>query len=83
MTKVISASDAVRKIKSGQTISVCGFVGSSIPEELLAALEKEYVTNHEPKDLTLIHSAAIGDGADSGVNRFAHDGFEADYWWSF
>lgn len=41
MTKVISAADAVRKIKSGQTISVCGFVGSSIPEELLAALEKE------------------------------------------
>lgn len=75
MTKVISASDAVRKIKSGQTISVCGFVGSSIPEELLVALEKEYVTNHEPKGLTLIHSAAIGDGADSGVNRFAHDGF--------
>ena len=75
MAKVISAAEAVRKIKSDQTISVCGFVGSSIPEELLVELEHEYVENNKPKDLTLIQRAAIGDGTDSGVNRFAHEGF--------
>lgn len=74
MTKVISAVDAVQKITNGQTICVCGFVGSSIPEELLVALEKRYIDTQAPQGLTVIHSAAIGDGADGGANRFAHEG---------
>jgi propionate CoA-transferase len=74
MKKIITAQEAMQYIENGDTLCVCGFVGSAIPEEILATLETHFLETGSPKNMTLIHSAAIGDGDYRGVNRFAHEG---------
>lgn len=71
--KVVSLEDAVRVIRDGDTVAINGFVGYS-PEELLRGLEDRFLKTGEPKNLTLIVAAGIGDGKEKGVNRLAHDG---------
>ncbi|HOD63400.1 MAG TPA: acyl CoA:acetate/3-ketoacid CoA transferase [Smithellaceae bacterium] len=71
--KVVSLEDAMRVIRDGDTIAVNGFVGYS-PEELLQGLEDRFLKTGEPKNLTIIVAAGIGDGKEKGVNRLAHDG---------
>ena len=74
MAKIISAADAVKFIPDGSTVCACSFVGSAIPEEILMEMEKHFAEEGQPKNLTLIHSAAMGDGDYRGANRFAHEG---------
>ncbi len=71
--KVVSLDDAIRVIRDGDTLAIDGFVGYS-PEELLAGLEHRFVSTGEPKDLTLIFAAGIGDSREKGMTRLAHDG---------
>ena len=71
--KVVSLEDAMRVIRDGDTIAVNGFVGYSL-EELLQGLEDRFLKTGEPKNLTIIVAAGIGDGKEKGVNRLAHDG---------
>ncbi|HEY3298172.1 MAG TPA: CoA-transferase, partial [Armatimonadota bacterium] len=72
--KLMTAEDAVRLIKDGDTIASGGFAGSAHPEELSLFLEKRFVKTGHPKDLTLVCTAGQGDGESKGLNRFAHDG---------
>ena len=72
--KVVSADEAVRVIRSGDTIALDGVVGGGAPEELICALEKRFLETGEPRGLTLIYASGIGDGKDKGLNRLAHDG---------
>lgn len=58
MSKLISASDAVSKIKDGMTVMVGGFLGLGGPNKLLEALSKTGV-----KDLTVI----CNDGSKPGI----------------
>ena len=74
MKKIISAKEATELVPDSATICICGFVGSNIPEELLESVEKRYLSEGHPNNLTIIHSAAIGDGDYRGVNRLAHEG---------
>ncbi|GHV35441.1 acyl CoA:acetate/3-ketoacid CoA transferase [Synergistales bacterium] len=74
MSKVVSPEHAVSLIKDNMTLGVGGFVGSGIPEELLSALQKRYEDSHSPKDLTLFHCAAVGDGKDKGSNHLGAEG---------
>ncbi len=71
--KVVSLEDAMHVIRDGDTVAINGFVGYS-PEELLRGLEDRFLKTGEPKNLTLIVAAGIGDGKEKGVNRLAHDG---------
>lgn len=74
--KFISAKDAVKLVKSGDTICVVGFVSMGHPEELTYELEKSFMETGQPKDLTLTYAAGQGDGQNMvGCNRFAHEGF--------
>ena len=72
--KVVSVDEAMRVIRSGDTVALDGFVGSVIPEELILGLERRFLETGEPRDLTLIYASGIGDGRDMGVNRLAHEG---------
>ncbi len=72
--KVVSVDDAMRVIRDGDTVAIDGFLGSLAPEELLIGLERRFLETGEPKNLTLIFAAGIGDGKDKGVNRLAHEG---------
>ncbi len=80
--KVVSAQEAVRLIRNGDTIATGGFVGIGFAEEIAIALEALYLSSDEPyvqasgkpKNLTLVYAAGQGDGRDKGLNHFGHDG---------
>jgi propionate CoA-transferase len=80
--KVVSAAEAVRLIRDGDTVATGGFVGIGFAEEIALALEALYLDNEtdapytqgKPKNLTLVYAAGQGDGKDRGLNHFAHDG---------
>lgn len=71
--KIVSLDDAIRVIRDGDTLAIDGFVGYS-PEELLEGLEQRFLKTGEPKNLTLIFAAGIGDSREKGMTRLAHDG---------
>jgi len=72
--KIHSADEAVSIIRDRDTVYISGFVGVGTPDELLLALENRFLNTGHPKDLTLVFSAAPGDGADKGLNCLAHPG---------
>ena len=72
--KILSAEEAMRVIRDGDTVATGGFVGIGFAEELAIALERYFLTNGKPKDLTLLYAAGQGDGAERGLNHFGHDG---------
>ena len=72
--KIVSADEAVAVIQDGDTIVVQGFVGIGVPDELILALERRFLTTGHPRGLTLLFAAAPGDGKELGINRLAHDG---------
>jgi propionate CoA-transferase len=72
--KVVTAEEAVRVIRDGDTIATGGFVGIGFAEELAIELEKYFLSHQKPRDLTLIYAAGQGDGVDRGLNHFGHEG---------
>jgi len=73
-SKLIPATDAVGKIKDGDTIAFGGFVATAIPEEIFSAIETSYMEHRKPRDLTIMYAAGQGDSDKKGLNHFAHDG---------
>ena len=72
--KLVSAAEAVAFIRDRDTIASSGFVGTGTPDELICALEKRFLENGGPHELTLVFAAAPGDGKERGMNRLAHEG---------
>ena len=71
--KIVSVEDAMRVIRDNDTVAIDGFVGYS-PEELLCGLSDRFLKTGEPKNLTLIFAAGIGDSKEKGMTRLAHEG---------
>jgi propionate CoA-transferase len=80
--KIVTAAEAVRLIRDGDTVATGGFVGIGFAEEIALALEELYLssegdapyTQGKPGNLTLVYAAGQGDGKDRGLNHFAHEG---------
>ena len=72
--KVISAKEAVAKIKDRSSVVATGFVGSGFAEYILETIEQEFLATGTPKDLTVIWDAALGNGRGMGVDHLGHKG---------
>ena len=74
---LISADQAARLVPSGATVASAGFVGCGHAEAVTAALERRFLAEGAPADLTLVYSAGQGDRGRRGVNHFGHAGMTA------
>ena len=75
--KIVSAQDAVRLIRDGDTVATGGFVGIGFPESIAVALEQLYLSGGDagrPRQLTLVYAAGQGDGKQRGLNHLGHEG---------
>ena len=79
--KLVSAAEAVRLVRDGDTVATGGFVGIGFAEEIAIALEQAFLASDEeapsvrkPRDLTLVYAAGQGDGKTRGLNHFAVPG---------
>ena len=80
--KIVTAAEAVRLIRDGDTVATSGFIGIGFAEEIALALEEFYLesegdapyTQGKPRNLTLVYAAGQGDGKDHGLNHFAQEG---------
>ncbi|MCK6406711.1 MAG: acyl CoA:acetate/3-ketoacid CoA transferase [Rhodocyclaceae bacterium] len=79
-SKVVSAAEAVRLIRDGDTVATGGFVGIGFAENIAVALEKRFLGDDPlseqgtPRNLTLLYAAGQGDGKERGLNHLGHEG---------
>jgi propionate CoA-transferase len=72
--KIVKLEDAMALIGDEDTVCISGFVGIGTPECLLRGIEERFDATQSPKNLSLLFSAAPGDGKDGGLNRIAKEG---------
>jgi len=73
--KVVSLEKAVSYIHDRDTVMIGGSGGGhAIPEALIVALENRFLSENNPKNLTLLHPVGVGDNVSQGVGHLAHPG---------
>jgi propionate CoA-transferase len=78
--KIVSAAEAARQIRDGDTVATDGFVGIGFPENIAVAIEQRFLGNDPqaeagtPRNLTLTYAAGQGDGKDRGLNHLGYEG---------
>jgi propionate CoA-transferase len=72
--KVVTAAEAVRLIRDGDSVVVEGFVGQGFAEELTLALEERFLQTGAPRDLTVVFTVAQGNRQGRGLDRLCYEG---------
>lgn len=73
--KVVSFEKAVSYIQDHDTVLIGGSGGGhAIPEGLIVALEKRFLNEKSPTNITLLHPVGVGDNVSQGVGHLAHPG---------
>lgn len=69
----ISAKESVKMIRDNSTIATIGMTLVSASESVLKEIERSYLEEGTPKNITLVHSCGQSD-RDRGIQHFAHEG---------
>jgi propionate CoA-transferase len=73
--RVITAEDAAALIEDATTVVVGGSgTGHAVPQAFIDALERRFLAEGHPRDLTTVRVVGIGDFADVGFSQLAHPG---------
>ncbi len=71
----VTASEAAQFVRSGDTILIGGSGGGhAVPEAIMVAIEKRFLAEGQPRDITSVHPVGLGDGKTLGAGHFAHEG---------
>jgi propionate CoA-transferase len=72
--KIITADQAADQIQSNDMIVTGGFIGIGFAETLAKAIEKRFLEQGQPNNLSLLYAAGQGDAQTRGLNHFGHEG---------
>ena len=71
----ITADEAAQLIQDGDAVLISGSGGGhAVPEALLAAVERRFLTEQKPRGITSVSIVGIGDRAALGATHLAHEG---------
>lgn len=71
---ILSPQEMAAQISDKATIALTGSGTLLQADDIFKAIEKRFLDEGQPRDLTIIHALGIGDGNGQGVARFAHKG---------
>jgi len=75
VSSFVTAAEAVAQIEDGASIAILGCGGGNgEPAALIEALADRFEETGHPRDLTLIHSAGLGDRSGLGLAPLAREG---------
>ncbi len=74
INKVVGAREAVSVIHDRDVIVSSGYEGHGVAEEILAALEQQYIEDAKPRDLALVWAGGQGDSENRGLNHLGYPG---------
>ncbi|HZQ62071.1 MAG TPA: CoA-transferase [Casimicrobiaceae bacterium] len=73
--QIITADEAAQLVEDGDAILISGSGGGhSVPETLLAAVERRFLAEGNPRGITSISVVGVGDRAELGATHLAHEG---------
>jgi propionate CoA-transferase len=71
----VTADEAARLVQDGDAILISGSGGGhSVPEALLAAVERRFLAEGNPRGITSVSIVGVGDRATLGASHLAHEG---------
>ncbi len=71
----VTADEAAQVIRTGDTIMIGGSGGGhAVPEAIIASIEKRFLVEGQPRNITSVHPVGLGDGKTLGAGHFAHEG---------
>ena len=74
-TKVRSVAEAIAAIADGSTVAIVGAGGGMLePDLLIRAVRERFDQTGHPRDLTIVHSAGMGDSMARGLGPLAVPG---------
>ncbi|MDA2979399.1 MAG: acyl CoA:acetate/3-ketoacid CoA transferase, partial [Actinomycetota bacterium] len=65
ISKIVDAADAVSVIADGDVVASSGWGGHGVAESVLVAIEQRFLTEQQPRDITLVWAGGQGDGAEA------------------
>ena len=73
--EIITADEAAGLVEDGDAILISGSGGGhAVPEALLAAVERRFLRDGQPRGLTSVSIVGVGDRAALGASHLAHEG---------
>src|SRR5512140_984549 len=72
--RIITAEQAASLIRNGDTVALSGFGLACVNEETMIAVERRFLSQAAPRDLTVVHATALGDRRSKGLGHWGHEG---------